>query len=156
MAVPESKPRGSGVRWMGRWINGQTYGWWVGGTPRSQFLILLNRGPETWTAFTSGAFLATSQPASPDDLSELKHLTFHPNAWYYHPYFTDEDAQAPKRHTDLPKVIRLCPVSLTPKSTPGHGISAASGGLSCTNFSQGWGWPRRNFPRLKGKHTRKS
>lgn len=86
-----------------------------------------NWGPGTWAAFTSGAILATSQPACPDDLV-LKHLTFPSKLLILSSLFYWWEHTGPERCTNLPKVIRLCQVSLTPKSISLHGISAATEG----------------------------
>lgn len=70
--------------------------------------------------------LATRQPVLGTD-QPLSSWRVHPNSWYYHPHFTEEDTQA-QRGVQFAWGHKLCQVSRTPKSISLCGISAAAGG----------------------------
>lgn len=85
---------------------------------------------ETWAAFTLGAFLATSQPACPDNLSDLTQLTFPSKLLIIFLLILLMRTQRPKEVYRFVQRHKVCQVSLAPKSVPLQDISAASGG-SC-------------------------
>lgn len=77
----------------------------------------ISKSRDTWAAFTLGDFLATIQPACPDNLSDLEHLTSiqTPNmiilVLLMRTHRPQEDNQFAQSHKAMPSLsgFKVCP-----------------------------------------------